>query len=326
MKTKQELFNYIESSTGWHIEEKELHISLPLYIKSGYELYSCTLAGFGVLFAKVKEQVSDMRMHYNAIKKIEELIPCNVVLVFEKLGGNSINSLIKKHTPFVIEQSQIYMPFALMQVKTNNKTTQLNKHQKLTPNADTVLIGYLSNLIKNEIMIKEIAAITNMELRATSNALAVLESLEYLQIRKEGTSKIVCFISQENVYERLKNEGLSPIKYVLYTTKVPLQDKIILSGYSALSKHSNLMDDSIKTLAVVESKNIKQLLENIKCEKEDANYKVEVWDRDPSIFSRDGAIHELYILRLLKNEEDERTIYALQDLEQDFKNNFKGEA
>lgn len=325
MKTKQELFNYIELSTGWKIEEKELHISLPLYIKSGYELYNCSVAGFGVLFAKVKEQVSDMRMHYNAIKKIEELIPCNVVLVFEKLGSNSINSLIKKHTPFVIEQSQIYIPFALMQLKTNNKATQLKKHQKLTPNADMVLIGYLSNLIKNEMMIKEIATILNMELRATSSALAVLESLEYLQIRKKGTSKIVYFISQENAYERLKNEGLSPIKYVLYTTKMP-EDKAILSGYSALSKHSNLMDNTIKTLAVVENKKIKQLLENIKCEKEDANYKVEVWDRDPSTFSRDGVIHKLYILRLLKNEEDERTMYALRDLEQSLKNNFKGEA
>jgi hypothetical protein len=325
MKTKQELFNYIESSTGWHIKEKELHISLPLYIKSGYELYSCTLAGFGVLFAKVKEPVSDMRMHYNAIKKIEELVPYKVVLVFEKLGGNSISSLIKKHTPFVIEQNQIYMPFALMQVKTNNKATQLKKHQKLTPNADTVLIGYLSNLIKNKTIIKEIAAITNMELRATSNALAVLESLEYLQICKEGKSKIIDFIPQENVYERLKNEGLSPIKYLFYTTKVPFEDSIILSGYSALSKHSNLMDDAIKTLAVVENKNIKQLLEEIKCEKEDANYKVEIWDRDPSTFSRNGVIHELYILRLLKNEDDERTIYALKDLEQNFKNSFKGE-
>ncbi len=324
MNTKQQLFNYIEASTGWHIQEKIFNISLPLYIKSGYELYNCSVAGFGVVFAKVKSQTSDMRIHYNAMKKIEDLVPCHVVLVFEKLGSNSINRLIEKHIPFVIEQNQIYMPFALMQIKTSNDTSYLKKYQKLTPLADIILIGYLNNQIRNDMMIKDIAMVINKELRAISIALSVLESLEYLHIHKDGASKRVYFIQQEQAYEQLKNKALSPVKYVVYTMKELPEEKTVLSGYSALSKRSNLMDSSIKTLAVIESKKTKSLLENIKCEKEDAKYKIEVWDRDPSIFSRDGVINELYILRLLKNEDDERTIYALRDIEENMIKNLKG--
>lgn len=59
------------------------------------------------------------------------------------------------------------------------------------------------------------------------------------------------------------------------------------------------------------------IIENeiIKCEEENATCKVEVWDRDPSIFSIDGVINPIYIMRLFKYEDDERVEYALEEIE-----------
>ena len=73
MNTKKDLFNFIETITNWVVNEKELHIKMPLYIKAAYELWNTEIAAFGVLFLKIKDSQVDMRIHQNAVKKIEDL-------------------------------------------------------------------------------------------------------------------------------------------------------------------------------------------------------------------------------------------------------------
>ena len=120
MKTKEEVFNYIQSTTNWKIVSKELSFDVPLYIKVGYELWSAKLEEIDILLVKVKEQNSDIRLHQNVVKKLEELSSSKIILVFEKLDSRSADSFIKKNISFIVKDKQIYMPFALLQVKTNN--------------------------------------------------------------------------------------------------------------------------------------------------------------------------------------------------------------
>ena len=316
MKLKKEIFNYIESNTQWTIQDQELTISFPIYIKSAYDLWNSSVAGLGVLFAKVKNSNTGMTIHYNAMKKIEETCPYRVVLVFDYLDSRSINRLINKHIPFIVKNKQIYMPFAFIQLQTDKSSLEVpNKLKDLTPDADTILIGYLNNKLTDEMMIKDIANIINREVRATSTALTVLESLEYIKVQKIGRKKKIYFIPKKDVYEQLKKNGKSPIKYTFYTDSNILNEYSTKSGYSAISKFSMLIDNSIPTIAIYVKKLSKIEIDNIKCEKENALYVVEVWNREPSIFSIEDTINPLYVLRLLKDEDDERTEYALEDIE-----------
>ena len=127
MKTKEEVFNYIQSTTNWKIVSKELSFDVPLYIKVGYELWSAKLEEIDILLVKVKEQNSDIRLHQNVVKKLEELSSSKIILVFEKLDSRSADSFIKKNISFIVKDKQIYMPFALLQVKTNNQKKILVK-------------------------------------------------------------------------------------------------------------------------------------------------------------------------------------------------------
>lgn len=320
MKSKKELFTYIERNTGWKIIDKELHVILPLYIKSGYELWNTNIEGFGVLFAKVTSKNIDMRMHYNAIKKMEEACLCHVVLVFDSLDMRSMSRLIEKHIPFVAEERYIYMPFALMQVQT--LPVQLKpqkKYKTLTPDADVILIGYLNRHIHTGMMIKEISKIICREMRATSTALSVLDSLGYVEIEKEGRSKKAYFIDRGEVFDRLKKEGNSPVKYFVYTNNIPNNHQIVYSGYSALSRFSSLTDEALTSIAISE-KEYNKYDNKLECEEEDALYKVEVWDRDPSVFAMEQSVNSLYLLRLFEHTEDERTEYALEEIENKFLN------
>lgn len=325
MKYKNELFHYIKTATGYDVQEKELTMSLPLYIQAGYDLWNCSVSGFGVVFAHVKNTITDMRIHYNAVRKIEEKCPCYVVLVFDSLGSRNINRLIEKRQSFVIIDKYVYMPFALMQMKSEKLLPIPRKNfQSLTTDADMILIGYLNKNIQSGFMISQIASMIDRDIRATSAALSILESFNYVRIEKQGRSKRIVFNSHEDVYDRLREDGISPIKYVFYSDSPILDHPVIKSGYSALSVFSTLMDERIPTRAMSSKMRMRHFSELNECEEENARFRIEVWDRDPSIFAVENNVNPLYVLRTLRKENDERTQYALELLEQEIMKKFEG--
>lgn len=321
MKTKKEIFEYIQNSTNWDITSQKLEIAIPLYMKAGYELWSAKIQDIDVVFAKVKDTTADIRVHQNAIKRLSEITSCNCVLVFDKLDTRSVESLIKKHISFIIKDKQIYMPFALLQIQTPKFKKTPVIHATLSSDADMILIGYLDNQIENKMMIKEVASVLSRELRATSQALKILETLGYLTIEIKGRSSFVHFISQMEVYERFKQQSKSPIKYMFFAKSFPMNG--IYSGNSALSNYSMLIDQKIKTVALNHKLFKEKDLVSLQCDVDDAECKVEVWDRDPIVFSHDKTINPLYLLRFFQNDEDERVQEAIEGIDTKIIKEFK---
>lgn len=313
MKTKKEIFEYIQNSTNWKIVPNNISFNLPLYLKAGYELWGAKIENISVVFANVKDETLDIRVHQNAIKRLDELTSCHTILVFDKLDSRSCESLIKKHIPFVIKDKQIYMPFALLQIQTQNKKNTPLREVSLTIDADTILVGYLDNQINSGMMIKEIAEVIGRELRATSQALKVLEALEYVQIEVNGRSRYIHFISPIEVYERLQEVVKSPVKYSFFA-KGFIGEKVY-SGFTALSHYSTLVEEKIKTVAISYKKLTSEQLEALECDEDEAPYKIEVWDREPSVFAHNETINPLYVIRFFKNDEDERVQEAVEQLE-----------
>ena len=313
MKTKKEIFEYIQNSTNWKIVPNNITVNVPLYLKAGYELWSAKIQDVCVVFASAKDETIDIRIHQNAIKRLNELSSCHTVLVFDKLDSRSIESLIKKHIPFVIKDKQIYMPFALLQIQTQNKKNTPLREVSLTNDADVILIGYLDKKIHNSMMIKEIAQAIGRELRATSQALKVLEALGYVQIEASGRSRYIHFISPIEVYDRLKEVAKLPVKYRFFA-KGFMGEKVY-SGFTALSHYSTLIEQKIKTVAISHKQLTSKQLEALECDEDEAEYKIEVWDREPSVFAHKDRINPLYVIRFFKNDEDERVQEAIEHIE-----------
>lgn len=313
MKKQKEVFEYIQNSSNWNIAPNNITVNLPLYLKARYELWGAKIQDICVVFASVKDETIDIRVHQNAIKRFNQLTSCHTVLVFEKITSRAIVSLIKKHIPFVIKDKQIYMPFALLQIQTQNRKNNLFGVSKLTSDADVILIGYLSNQINSGMMIKEIATAIDRELRGTSQALKALEALGYVQIEVNGRSKYIHFISPMEVYERLKEEAKLPVKYGFFAKG--FIGKKVYSGFTALSHYSTLIEQKIKTVAISHKQLTSEQLEALECDEDEAEYKIEVWDREPSVFAHNDTINPLYVIRFFKNDEDERIQEAIEQLQ-----------
>jgi DNA-binding transcriptional ArsR family regulator len=174
-------------------------------------------------------------------------------------------------------------------------------------------LSYLDNQIHSSMMIKEIAQVIGRELRATSQALNVLEALGYVQIEASGRSRYIHFISPIEVYDRLKEVAKSPVKYSFFA-KGFMGEKVY-SGFTALSHYSTLVEEKIKTVVISHKKLSLQQLGALECYEDEAQYKIEVWDREPSVFAHKDTINPLYVIRIFKNDEDERVQEAVEKLE-----------
>jgi len=206
-----------------------------------------------------------------------------------------------------------------MQIATPKQSKNLTyKSERLSPDADLILIGYLEGHIYNGMMVKEIASIIGREIRSTSVALSLLQEHDYASVKKQGRSKRVHFVSESEVYEKLLKEGLSPLKKSFFTTSQIFGNKAVKSGYSALAHYTTLMETGIPTVAI--STKAKNLLTDLDtCEEEDALYRVEVWDRDPHVFAQSSVVSPLYLLQQFKDDDDERVQYALREREEKMK-------
>lgn len=316
---KKDIIAYIENTTGWKIQNQTDSFAFPLYLTLTYEHFVCSISGVEMIFLIVKEKQLDLRMHGNAIKKIKEISKYdNVVLVFNETNSQVIHQLIDKHRAFVVLNKYIYLPFALMQIETFDFIDKPKiKTQEISSDADMILIGYLFNHIHNNFNIKKISLCLNRNTREVSAALTILESHNYLHLIKEGRSKKIEFIqSKEEIFDYLKDVK-SPIKNTFYTKSEEVYKKATLSGSSALSENSTLLDSNIKTIAISNKVfySLNTLYKNIECYEEDGKYKVEVWNREPSIFSDNKIVNLIYLLRVFKDNNDERISYAIEDVE-----------
>jgi len=311
MSLKKEILNYIEKTTSWQITEDDLTVTLPFHIKRRYELWSATIAGKKVLFAHGNEV--DIRRYYKTVFFIEESADVNVILVFDKLNLSDRERFIKKHISFVVKDKYIYMPFALMQIESEERASFPQKIKPLSPLADTLLLGYLVKEIASNLMISEIATLLSQTIRDVSNALVLLEQHGFVRIDKQGRKKMVYFKNEEEAFDYFVVQQHLPIKSTFFTDSNIEENKIIYSSFSALSKQSTLVDNSLRTVAIhIKDKLFLKSLRE--CFEEDAKYKVEVWDRDPLVFSINNRVNSLYLLRFFNYNDDERIDHALADI------------
>ncbi len=319
MDIKKELFSYIKTITGWQIKQEEAIVSFSLHLRSNYDLFPASIEHINIMFAYVKDNNTDLRRHIKSYQNIKDRCNMPVVLVFDYLDSRQINSLIQKLIPFIVKDKYLYLPFVLIQLGTSSEKLELPaKKEHLSPNADLILIAYLEQLLNDHMQIKEIASVIGREHRATSVALKLLDTLDYLKIEKHGRSKVVRFHNKYEVYDRMQKEGVSPVKYSFFTSAQISGYKAVKSGYTALQQHSTLMDDATPTVAI--SAKAKNLIIDLKvCEEDEATYKVEVWDRDPHTFAQNRVVNPLYLIRQFRDVDDERTEYAIEALEKRYR-------
>lgn len=305
--------DWIQQILGIKITPSDKRLkNYPNFIHTRYQLEAVHLDNQEAVFIYPKESQADLSSMKKHIRLIwtEEKVPC--VIIFKTITTYRRDILLKEHIPFIVERSQIYLPFLGTYIQ--RKCTQEKYYpEKILPSAQLLLLFFIYNW-NRKISLTEAAGALLITPMSISRAARQLESLSLVKSYKEGKSKIIFSdLLPKELFEKALPFLESPVRRKIYIPKGEIKDSFVKSGLSALAEYSMLTLPKVPcyaTTGTVEWNNAEYrcLVDS------DEQVQVELWKYDPTTIAKDSIVDRLSLYLSLRKETDERTEQALAEM------------
>lgn len=292
------------------IETKRVQLkNLPLIYEGLYSFERMDVSGKSFLVIEVKDETlgpKDFKKHGRVLK---DKLDYPQIWYLKNLHFNKVQRMIRNELNFVIKDKQVYLPLLNTSIKAENTKNKIRSDLtslSVSTLIRQILLGDLTR--KSKVEISELLGSSKM---TAGRAIEPLLAHQLCEEQKVGVAKKVHFKNREVLWSFLRDEVKGPIKETIFIDKVPKE--LPYSGVSALSKLSILMDEELPIFASSKKffnkkyPNTKEVLED------DAQARVELWDREPTLLE-DGHINVIDLYLVLKDEDDERVQIELESL------------
>lgn len=301
------------------LSKKDL-AKLPLYLKGSYVLYTGSIVGQNVIWAKPK---SDVHFTPDQIKKqgqqLNKFLGLPIVFVFDEIESWERKRIIERRISFVQPFRQVYIPDFLLQLNDRNRSSE-NKAESsskyLTAPAQCVLLYHLEVASLEKLPFKEIAKKVRYSTMTVSRIIQEFHRYEIIEI--EGAKeKSIRFKSQgKELWSSMQPKLCSPVREVWFTDQILNENDFRIGGDSALSNFTMLSESNRKTYVIGkdEFRSMKTLGTLRGLDKKYGDNRIEVWLYNPAILSENKNVDKLSLYLSMNQEEDERVKGALEDL------------
>lgn len=314
---------YLEDTLNIKVTCREWpgQVSLPYLLTDRYRFQLALLGKVNALFVYPKgdlEPISTIKKHLAMITRLAS-IPA--VLILEKCTARQRKALIEGNIAFVVEDRQIYLPFLgvlLQEVFSPESVTKLS----LLPSAQMLLFYYIY-IKEAELPMNHISDKLQLSAMSVSRAVKQLEETGLLHTYKMGVNKI---ITSDFRGRELYNKSLiflrSPVKKQGFLEKDAF-DQACKAGLTALSEYTMLNPPRIDTFALEQLPDrVAKMEQNLT--DADAQQCVQLWTYNPQILARNGRVDILSLHQSLKDEADERIQSELEELLENFWEEYNG--
>lgn len=300
---------------GLEIQIKDCIVvnDLPMYISNTFCIESANINGVECIMLT---PIDDLPSTPSLSKQMERIIDKAKLPVFLNLDQLSIfrrDNLLTNNIPFIFKEQLIYLPF-IGTVLTNTKVNTISKKTKFSQSTQMLFLWIMyKNADKYYIgdAVQELPY-SNMSL---TRAYRQLVQSKLFEEHKEGRKIYLTTIYAKNdLFKKASEYFVSPIVKVGYINKDNIIPEMMESGETALSKYTLINPPTVSVYAADKKHKLRMELEdefidpNIQC-------KVELWDYNPSIFSKDEkSIDLLSLMIAFKDNEDERIETAIDEL------------
>lgn len=278
---------------------------LPLYITYNFKIQKAIINGIQCLALNPQNELPNLSALKKQIKKIQEVEPLPVFLNLKTLSVYRKESLVKNGIPFVLLDKMVYLPF-LGTLLTDAHLCSEKVNDRLTMSAQLLFIWiiyqrahlfYISDAIEK-------LHFSNMTI---TRAYRQLLSTGLFEEQKDGRKiYLMSNNAKRELFKGMRPYLRTPIRSYGYIEKAAVNDKMIESGESALSRYSLLSTPSVTTYAIHKA-NVNNLSVQGELVDIDKQVILEVWDHDPFLFARENKIIDpLSLVISLLTSEDER--------------------
>ena len=291
------------------IEEWDGKKKLPLYLRNKREYYVAYMENMQCILMKNNSDHFIISGFEKEMCEIENIAGMAVVLWLDAVSTYQRNALIQNKIPFIVPNSQIYVPELGMCIK-ELCTGKRKKVEKLSAIAQYLLLYFIYEEKQEEISQSELMEHLDMSAMNVSRAVLELQELGLVETRKEGTRKLVKAVAIGKEFYKLSKEFLqSPVQKSIYVTGIRYDRDLPYAGETALAKRS-MLNFPKRTVFAMDKKKSKEIPKEYLIDPKlviDCDYvEVELWKYNPKTFAIDGIVDIVSLVETLKNIDDER--------------------
>ena len=219
---------YLEKMLGvsvkYHRWKGELE--LPYYITERYEMRLVELDKTKCIFLWPKDKLSQIVSLKKQLRRIqmEEALP--VVFVMNTIDSYRRTAFIKAHVPFIVPDSQIYLPF--MGTCLEEKYRQEMRSVEALQPSTQLLLFYWYYTCENCIYMNDAVKALKCSAMTVTRAFRQLEDTGYFEAGKTGVQKYLKGKSSPNeILHKLESYLISPLAEIIYLDKDVIKGGII---------------------------------------------------------------------------------------------------
>jgi hypothetical protein len=311
--------NYLRETFGLDVKVDKINeddlLSLPLFFKEEYDLYSMEILGEVLVLLRVKntiQQIPKIRKH---LERIRIELGSEGVLWVEELSANQIRNLVSHNIPFVASGKQIYLPYIGIFLKKGKKKIERSK-RVFSPSTQSLFIQLCYRKSFFGKSLSDLAKESNINPMTVSRSVQELVDLKLISVKKMGVGKYILPIYEgKELFEEGKIYLRKPFGKTVYAPSEKIKGGIP-SGEYALSKGTMISEPTMKTYAIYK-KNI-DIDEHIYTEEEPLIHEgvseLELWTYDPEKLMREGVADPISLFAYMRDFKDERIQLALEEL------------
>ena len=297
--------HYIKSVLGCSVQKYsyDLPTNMPQYLVNDYSYRKYGIENIECLFVTPYE--FSIAAYKNQYPKMKQITNLPIVLQLKSITQYQRKTLIEEHIPFVVEGSQIYLPFLAMYL--TEKYQEITEIETFTPITQLVFLYLFYH--KEKITATDLANKINCTAMSVSRAYKALLDTALFHAESCGVKKYLIPSSDDG--ELLRNAEkyfINPIEKTVYVQKDAVLPEFCASGIWALGKKTMLNAADFEKCYAVSRKmhfNIADLIPKASYLSE-KGLVVEKWYYDPAVLAQDGMVDDISLILSMKDYNDER--------------------
>lgn len=303
------------------IEEWGGKSKLPLYLRNKREYFVLSMGDVQSILVKNNSGNFNVSGFAKEMQEIEKYSEMSVILWLDAISTYQRNALIKNRIPFIVPNSQIYVPELGMSLK-EFCAGKRERVEKMSAAAQFLLLYFIYQKKYEEKSQSEIAENLNMSAMNVSRAVRELQELGLLKTRREGTSKLIKAVAIGRELYQLSSVYLqSPVQKRIYVSLNYFDMSLPLAGETALAKQSMLNYPKC-TVYAMDKKLVKDIPKEAIVEpkllKDNDYVEIELWKYNPSVYASDEMVDIVSLVQSLKDVEDERVEMQIEDITEEY--------
>ena len=286
---------------------------IPLFINNNFKIQSCIINGIECLCLVPYGELPNLNALRKQMEYIQAVDDKPIFLLLDSISTFRRDNLIENNISFILKDQMVFLPF-MATILTNKKGDNIEIVDKLTTTAQLLFIWILYQNSDRYYISDALDSLntTNMSL---TRAYRQLVSTKLFNEHKDGRRiYLTTILNKVDLYKTMKLYLKSPVIKEGYIFNKDINNDMYKAGDSLLSDLTFISQSRLPVYAIHKN-NVKDLEIQDELIQYDLQTKIQVWDYNPLIFSKDNkTIDNLSLITSYLNDEDERIEKELEQL------------